>query len=783
METLDGAAPDVETREVDVLESSAASKAWVIGPLFHSLKSKMASFTEIVMSPVKLFRASSPPPFTDCLNTDPSEGNVFYSEGLDENNQDNETNQSLRDVRETQSAETAAPSCLMDLQFDPSSSSCSSEGTVNPKDSAPRLQSPSVCVVSESRESSVLLQPSAEASASQETDLNSSGVDEEQKVQPSTCLSPPSGQVGRNESQSEDMNSEDKSLQFKLRGGDSRARSSTQACSLQADGAGSCCSALQSLHNVLKTSPEPFLDTQRVETQPSAETCSVSGVARPKRALKLSCRFQDSAKRKRTTADKNGPPAHVARHGDATKGAGTSSRGAAPVDVTHEEETAKLDEKGPVIMTKGKNGEEAAMVSQIDGSSEAVSICSSDRSSRAKMSRTLINHDVNDDNRMDVDAAPPVTSTERAEEERLSVRLVRPDRERLPSAGGSNKKPVKRKTPHRLRPAASPSSVEHPEPVKGPCPYSSAAGLNQPSKRSKNSRGSSAKFSRCSRTPEAEQRIGSFPSNAEEKRGGRMDPACFGSGPKPVQSPPRLNLDCYVQLNKDVLAADEIFLTYSESRACPSSGPVGRRTGAETHRRRCGVRAHRREDGSKAVTVEEADLASPLASETSFSVCLLRSYSCPEIPSLCPRDSAWTSPHHSRTPASSRHTHFVPRKSVRRARRHTVCSVEVEREIAPLCLRKEVYPSTRRVPTVLHLSPAHAHSPSSSLSALASCFLSSPLAFLSKKSSSRGAAASSSSSCHGSSSSVSSSSSSSAWPPSAFMPTADSAAALGSCSR
>ncbi|KAM6904681.1 proline-rich protein 14 [Xenentodon cancila] len=34
-------------------------------------------------------------------------------------------------------------------------------------------------------------------------------------------------------------------------------------------------------------------------------------------------------------------------------------------------------------------------------------------------------------------------------------------------------------------------------------------------------------------------------------------------------------------------------------------------------------------------------------------------------------------------------------KSLRRARRHTVCSVEVERELAPLCLRKEVYPSRR----------------------------------------------------------------------------------------
>ncbi|XP_055008887.1 uncharacterized protein LOC129408682 [Boleophthalmus pectinirostris] len=39
--------------------SDSAPKGWVIGPLFQSFRSKMASFTEIVMSPVKLFKSNS----------------------------------------------------------------------------------------------------------------------------------------------------------------------------------------------------------------------------------------------------------------------------------------------------------------------------------------------------------------------------------------------------------------------------------------------------------------------------------------------------------------------------------------------------------------------------------------------------------------------------------------------------------------------------------------------------------------------------------------------------
>lgn len=126
---------------------------------------------------------------------------------------------------------------------------------------------------------------------------------------------------------------------------------------------------------------------------------------------------------------------------------------------------------------------------------------------------------------------------------------------------------------------------------------------------------------------------------------------------------------------------------------------------------------------------------------SSLSRSLLRSHSCPEIPSLLPHEapsclppllSLQPSRFHMCQQNPALHVTPVSRslKTLRRARRHTVCSMEVAREIPPLCLRKEVYPSRRSAPL---LSPHLAFPSSPSLSPLASCFLSSPLAFLSKK--------------------------------------------------
>lgn len=111
---------------------------------------------------------------------------------------------------------------------------------------------------------------------------------------------------------------------------------------------------------------------------------------------------------------------------------------------------------------------------------------------------------------------------------------------------------------------------------------------------------------------------------------------------------------------------------------------------------------------------------------------LKRSLSCPDIASLRHANDApgndKTLSHSSPLKKASHCNANVP-SPIKRTRRHTVCSVEIEREIAPLCLRKEVYPKWSGTS-----HPPYPHSPCGSLTSLVSCFLSSPLAFLSKKS-------------------------------------------------
>lgn len=102
---------------------------------------------------------------------------------------------------------------------------------------------------------------------------------------------------------------------------------------------------------------------------------------------------------------------------------------------------------------------------------------------------------------------------------------------------------------------------------------------------------------------------------------------------------------------------------------------------------------------------------------------LKRSLSCPDISSLGHADHAPAL----HPPSPKRPAH--PCSPLKRERRHTVCSLEVEREIAPLCLRKEVFPNW---PSVSGSTPPR--SPSRSLAVLVSRFLSSPLAFLSQRS-------------------------------------------------
>ncbi|XP_072224295.1 uncharacterized protein prr14 isoform X2 [Leuresthes tenuis] len=493
-----------------------------------------------------------------------------------------------------------------------------------------------------------------------------------------------------------------------------------------------------------------------------------------------------------------------------------------------------------VIIAQTESPPDSALVCSLDKSSCVPQNNSKGSGSKVKpnsscrrLKTTAISKpDGNNDDCMDLETTVAITSTKQAEEQPLSEVLVRPDIKQLPCTSkcrNTNKKPLKRKSPNHASSltesdsalvstsSAKPMELLTVDVQKG---NNLTRGLSLVTKRPKNALGGAVGSSVSSEIQESKQGVDNLHLTAKEKKSKNVkgkcpvDPVYFEMTPfeLPVPSPFQLHLDSFVQSNsedehvteeKETVSAsmtDEIFLTEAEiskknSRSSTRRINVKRRR-ADNQRRRCRV-LHRREckgeEMPKSVTMEDADLAAShlRSSENEFSRRLLRSYSCPEILSLHP-NTPWTlhSPHHSKTPTLHHHHHHSPfvshaQKSARRARRHTVCSVEVEREIAPLCLRKEVYPSRRSAPydpIAQQMSSAHTHSPSTYLSALASCFLSSPLAFLSKKVDCKGAPSNPSASGHvtpPSSSSLTSPLSSSTWHPPGCV---DSTTPLGSSS-
>ncbi|XP_014049380.1 uncharacterized protein isoform X3 [Salmo salar] len=188
-------------------------------------------------------------------------------------------------------------------------------------------------------------------------------------------------------------------------------------------------------------------------------------------------------------------------------------------------------------------------------------------------------------------------------------------------------------------------------------------------------------------------------------------------------------------------------------------------TQCRKHRPVIRKRGQEEEEERNTAIGEQMDFS--LDKNTTLNKRLLRSYSCPEIPALLHHDSHWTTSLHGRILSVPRlHPALfppvpTPPSPSKRPRRHTVSSVEIEREMAPLCLRKEVFPSRRSYSLgnpSYHLLPSVPLS--TSISVWASCFLSSPLAFLSRKLQKGSLAATSSACSHDTSSSPSSVSSS-----------------------
>ncbi|KAE8283498.1 Protein PRR14L Proline rich 14-like protein [Larimichthys crocea] len=169
------------------IENASVPKGWVIGPLFQSFKSKMASFTEIVMSPVKLFKANSPPQSTDhpdkldeCVlqadgmsdaeHSEPSD--MFHAEAQSENgNQGAEANQQRL-------SEEALASCFLSSPLAFLSKKVDSRGAVASPSTSSHVPSPtsssSVYPRSPTWRLSAFLQRSDSSSASM--DSSRSGI-------------------------------------------------------------------------------------------------------------------------------------------------------------------------------------------------------------------------------------------------------------------------------------------------------------------------------------------------------------------------------------------------------------------------------------------------------------------------------------------------------------------------------------------------------------------------------------------------------------------------------
>lgn len=867
-----------------LLDNTSVPKGWEIGPLFQSFKSKMASFTEIVMSPVKLFRANSPllsmddpEKVSECERPADGPSDVEHSEPSNMLHPDGVRLSENRDseAEATQQRLTDDMKYCKKVLFDKELPAHSSETNENSCYSGPLQHSSLPCFVSEHVSetvesavgSSVLLQSSVIFSTSHESKLEiHSDVHDQKDKQDAQLKQLPRKRTGN---RSEAKKTTSKSVISEFRKEDIEASDSSDnnksvpissldcytqpdADRLQLDGdeneteIESCCLIRQSLRNNLNgangRTPKPNTGIQKPED-------SAACLGRAKRGLKQQYDYQGMAKRKKQTGDERTGNSQKKQLLSVTSDGGILRRLPGEEVVltstfVDTEQIPKANREKAVLTKRNKKGKggqevfptvnEAMLKTETERSSEAMLVCSLDKSSdvvnnqkvcgsskmnpsvlckRLKTRAGLAKPDVRTDDGMDLETTMAISSTKQVEEGLLAEVFVCPDIKPLQRKSSIRKKiMLKRKSPIQESSltesdsiSVSTSSVQSRNPPElmatdfnMSLPFQREenlkTGLDQPSKRPKKGLKGAFKSSQ-----EAKKRVININVITKERRyqegNGKisMDPVYFeltpsenNHQPAPPFSQPHSS--CCVLLNNEVKpvvdekekcpdsVVDEVFpADYSVSRLRSSARRVTvKPRRADKQRRRCRVlqsRTCKGEEVTNSVTMEDADLAATPTrpSENGFSRCLLRSYSCPEIPSFRSRDVPWPAslhiPHRSRTPTSHQHqSSYISHaphahKSIQRARRHTVCSVEVEREIAPLCLRKEVYPSRRSAPhdgVAQYLSPTVALSPSTTLSALASCFLSSPLAFLSKKFDSRSATASPSKSSHVSSPSCSS---------------------------
>ncbi|XP_053706946.1 uncharacterized protein prr14 isoform X2 [Synchiropus splendidus] len=688
---------DVNLQELD---TTVAAKGWVIGPLFQSLKSKMASFTEIVMSPAKLFRPTSPTstqegsPEKDLTEEKPVDDQSFWSPvGLD-----------LGSERSLCSRKLA-----FDVDLSPSSDQ---PEAMEPKENSEPSPSPPPLISSDQVTSS---EPFVSPGATEE------GRPPIKLVLGDRQLKPLQRKCALSRSLQQGVDKSDLEVNFELR---------SQRCLVKQKSADS--PSCHSQPTVVTVHEGDEFDGLHRPSLRKNKAGSVSALPNSKRTLKGSHEVTqrkrlkvDDAKTsvseapRRTKPQKKKVVSPDSTSGKAVKPENTSSRPKnkkdAPSCVTIPSQDESRDES-EIKPRRGRQKNSGPCRSLTAGRDAEVELCVPSQlkvlNQMKPQKRKLLNQ---------------ATS--------ISTSVVEPN---LISAD-----PLKK--------------VDDPK-----------SEVSQTAKKPKKE--SRVAVKSCSGEGEVKSQK---PVGGGLQRGGR--PKVLS---EPVYFEMTLLSDCHVTLRKNKEAP--------VASVSPDSSVTGvdRPNRQQGRSKKAGLKSTSADEQvSSSLTLDDVRL--PSSKEGAFPSRLSRSFSCPEIPSLCSRDLPWTSLSQRRAQSSIQlqtpHSFVTPptNKAVRRTRRHTVCSLEVEREIAPLCLRKEVYPSRRSIPydkATQHLPPTLALSPTSSLSALASCFLSSPLAFISRKAESREG------SCHMTSPTSSSTSSplSSVWLLSGFLPRSDSGPSLDS---
>lgn len=749
------------------IPSASFPNKWIVGPFFQSLKSKISSFTEIVMSPVKVFKANGfPPPSANLPSEDKPQALGTPHAPSESGTEDTEA---AEGAHKAQTAfHEGCKKLSTDLSAHTSGQADGCPGTEEtPPDVAPLRQSPSPFgdpvqvfqAMGPVFASSILLCPSVVAAgASQESNIKMHGA-EELKGKRAGQAKPRKGTRNRKKGHSKTPVSNLKKVPSDPEMTDVQLPVTYSLNSIKDDPGEEEAVLLESdgrkreNGHVVGESLQSYVtdDVNGSILMSTADNQRLEGHSRAKRDVRWDAHAENTVGRKRVRADE------CCRN--------TQKQQLQRLRRKRQAVSAVANQKGEMLtaITEAaeKESHEVGLVESLDYKSGVTEHSWKGSNSTEKTQSPSSPDGPASADDMDLETTIAVASPNQAQQEWLAevpcgpqdLRSVRECRE-------STRNPQKRKQPPRAAFCADPenTAIALPEELRGVrnpdlSSYessqwirSSKVVLKPQSKRPKKALNSSPAEG-SQETKKAHLKTKENGADGSEGKGSasllyfKTRPPESSPGAVPYQA-------CYVKLDQVVTLADdgtagEPFSTDTQAATSSSAHVSSLRSKVLRPRKgrgKCRVLANRKKKVEEAANrISKGD---SMASEAEQCGQLLRSYSCPEISTLHSSDATWNffhSPHHPRMQPSQQHARTGPhhaRKSVRRARRHTVCSVEVEREIAPLCLRKEVYPSRRPAPyDTSNLNPLL------SQSALASCFLSSPLAFLSKNTDGRGAPA------------------------------------------